>query len=1458
MAFMALWMGEVSGQCTVNLTAGMLKQTKCEGIFIETITFALGTSIDDETTTGLPSWLTKSFTGGAEYSLTQNTNAPVGSYNIKIVFKGIGCADVTKEVEIEVNPIPTATATAAPNPICTGSTLNLGSTGAGLGTYAWSGPAGFTSNLQNPTRANITIAHAGVYSVIVTSTTGCKDTATVNVQVNQKPTATAAADPNPICTGSTLNLSSTGAGLGTYAWSGPAGFTSNLQNPTRANITVAHAGVYSVIVTSTTGCKDTATVNVIVNPIGSPGCACSIQNNDITQNIPPIFCGAQSVIIIGQSASPIGTYKWLHKIGTGNYMVAQAPNNLKDYTTAILAIGEHKFKRVYSITGVGACADTSNEVSITINELPNASIAITEVSGTPNDGTICKGSSAKLTASGGITYQWDNNLGTGPTKDISPSVTTTYKVTVTNSGGCTSTATVTINVTNLPNASIDVTEGSGTPNDGTICKGSSAKLTASGGTSYQWDNNLGTGPTKDVTPSVTTTYKVTVTGTGGCTSTATVIINVNDLPNASIAITEGSGAPNDGTICKGSSVKLTASGGNSYQWDNNLGTGPSKDVSPALTTTYMVAVTNTGGCTSIASTTINVSAPPNAPQAEINQTLCFDNAFHTPVANPPAGATLLWYENQSGGTPIQVPQFKDPNTYTVYVSSFEGSCESARMPIVFVINPSPIVKALVNDNSVCINETIDLEATFTQNGSSTAPTSWNWSGPNSFSNTSRNPQPFQAININQSGTYNVTVTDNNNCTNTASLNVSVNLLPDLSDDKFSTINVDCFGNSTGQITLSLANSDFSFVWANQVITIPDTDNSIGSLSAGIYNVKVTNKNTMCFSEKLNILITEPTELTSGLQSIESFCINSSVDINAKPNGGTAPYKYKWYRNDVLLPGQNEISLTVNTADTYKVEITDNNKCITSTACDVTQSNTVDVDFSASVIPIKDNTAFFCRGGNVTISGDKGNTYNYSWSTGETSPQITRSEPGALSLTLTDTKSGCTGTDTINVMQKDDPVFKYYNDTKSDMGTADDFCDGEFKTVRLDPPLSPPSRTYMWNDGMIVDARSLSQGEYSVQAKDGDGCVFSKPLTINAYPSPELRLVYQGNPNIDINNIADCIESVPSRLRSTTAIVVNNILWHIEFSGSLTLEDFIMDTAVNNVDFIIPIIDTSFNKMKILITVEDNTNNHCISSEEFNFDIIKNTNLQIQDATQLCDVILIKKSFTVKNVENIEGNSIEISDHIYYVNGISNFYVIDNESQCPYVQKISNKLNNIPVIDITQIENIAVDSCGPYLLSFEKNGYCYTWIDIITEEIKIQNGKNSFFKIDGIGDQNRYVAIGRPCVNPCEGSDSTIISTRSNDSSGDIGCYNGSERKQISVWPNPNNGHMNVRFTGFETGTETLIIHDIVGRNVYRLPITLIGNAEGVNIDLPDLPPGVYVASLYNGSTAVHTKFIIAK
>ena len=250
-------------------------------------------------------------------------------------------------------------------------------------------------------------------------------------------------------------------------------------------------------------------------------------------------------------------------------------------------------------TALNGCKD-SIDITIDVNPLP-----VLNVIGTNN---ICEGESTTLLVSGANSYIWTPstslNASVGNLVLASPSTSQTYIITGTDINQCVGTISYSVSVLPAPNISVIATED-------TICIGNSSNLTAIGASSYIWNPssslNVSTSPVVSATPTTTTTYSVLGTDANNCSSTSSIIINVNPLPvlNAN---------PNSSTICEGDSVVITASGAQDFIWSPALGLntsiGNSVVASPNITTDYTITGTDTNGCLDVMSSTVNVNPKP--------------------------------------------------------------------------------------------------------------------------------------------------------------------------------------------------------------------------------------------------------------------------------------------------------------------------------------------------------------------------------------------------------------------------------------------------------------------------------------------------------------------------------------------------------------------------------------------------------------------------------------------------------------------------------------------------------------------------------------------------------------------------------------------------------------------------------------------------------------------------------
>ena len=244
-------------------------------------------------------------------SITNATTARSGTYSVTAVVAG--CSSIAGTTDVTVNPHPASPVAGSNSPVCEGATINLTASDIPGATYSWTGPNGFTSTDQNPTLPGASSTMAGNYSVTVT-VDGCASLpATTNVVVNPIPSAPVAGSNSPVCEGGTINLTANTISGATYTWTGPAGFTSSLQNPTITGATTTMAGTYSVTV-SVSGCTSSAgTTTIVVNPL--PAAPIAGSNS-------PVCAGAT----INLTASNISgaTYfmewpKWLYQFGSKSF-----------------------------------------------------------------------------------------------------------------------------------------------------------------------------------------------------------------------------------------------------------------------------------------------------------------------------------------------------------------------------------------------------------------------------------------------------------------------------------------------------------------------------------------------------------------------------------------------------------------------------------------------------------------------------------------------------------------------------------------------------------------------------------------------------------------------------------------------------------------------------------------------------------------------------------------------------------------------------------------------------------------------------------------------------------------------------------------------------------------------------------------------------------------------------------
>lgn len=428
----------------------------------------------------------------------------------------------------------------------------------------------------------------------------------------------------------------------------------------------------------------------------------------------------------------------------------------------------------------------------------------------------------------------------------------------------------------------------------TVCDGDQVTLTGSGATTYVWSSG-GTAAVEIVNPSTTTTYTVLGNDPNGCSGSTTVTVNVNALPNINVTAASG-------LICEGSADTLTASGGVSYAWSSG-GTTATEIVMPTTNTTYTVTGTDANGCTSTSAITVNVNPSPAITALTLDTTVC-DGSAATLIAD--GGLSYLWNNNNTNDTIVVNPI--GTTTYTVTGTDANGCSNTATVTV--LTNALP---------------TVDLGSDVNQCGSSATLDA----GPAGVTYVWSSGGTAQTEVVTADGSYNVTVTDVNGCSNSDTINVTLLANP--------VVNLGNDGSVCGNVVLDAQNQGSTYIW---------NDNSSGQTlnvtTSGTYYVTVINSDGCTSSDTIALTVNANPTTTASASSTTVCLDDANVTLSGTPAGGT-------FSGPGVSGNSFDPSIGIG-AQTVVYTFTDNNGC--------TGTSTVVVNVNACVGIAENATSSF--------------------------------------------------------------------------------------------------------------------------------------------------------------------------------------------------------------------------------------------------------------------------------------------------------------------------------------------------------------------------------------------------------------------------------------------------------------------------------------------------------------------
>jgi gliding motility-associated-like protein len=968
-------------------------------------------------------------------------------YSVTAIF---GACVSHDSIWVEVRPKPLVQIH-GDSDICVGEATFLQASGAA--TYQWS--TGDTLSFINVSPSSST-----VYSV-TGFLNGCSNSASIQVNVHLPPNVQITPNSS-ICYGDSITLQASGALY--YLWSTGATSSSITVSPTSSEmyyltasddycqvfdsvqvtvkpLPVVNLGPDTLIcpgdgIWLNAGLADSYTwstgqtsSSIYVTPSSSTnysvtatsnGCSASDEIQIGVKILPPItithdttLCHSETVLL---EVSGGDHYLW--NTGDTTTQIQVTPTSTTTYFVQVIVNGCTVWK----------------SVTITILNLPQFSVA--------GPTQICEGNAATLTATGASSYAWSTGETTSSIT-VSPMSTTTYHITAYD-GGCSATADFTVQVNPIPQVSLG--------NDTTICPNNVVILDAGLADSYQWNTGQ-TSATISVSPSTSTYYEVTIT-INGCQGSDGVWVNVYALPPMTVS--------NDTSICAGSTLTLSASGGDSYHWS----TGENAStivVSPLSSTTFYVTITS-GICPRVDSVHVQVNPLPNLSEDSVH--VCEGNDV---ILDPGLWNAYLW--NNGDTAPIQTFQPSQDTSVWVSVTNAYGCSAEKHYFIDVVQRPILTLQPLYN---ACEGSNLTICAT--------GADSYTWS----------NGMVGFCITLTPASSFYLYVTGTKDgCSSLDSTYISfhpsivVNLPQQVLMIEGDTVLL-C-GDIAGDSLASLAWSDGSSI-------LPETDTCINISPSTTTTFYLTAYSTSgCMGEDSTIVYVFPPGIYANLMHDTTICSGDSLQLWVNVYLSSSPnLHYQWVPAEGLSNDAIPNPLWyATTSRWFHVTITDDEGHVYNDSVFITV-------IKRPTVYLGNDTAV-CQGA-VLMFGDINMGYHL-WNTGDTTDSIQITANQSMWVSLLVNNQGCISKDSVYVNVIVPPSF--------DVGPDREICQGDSIAI----PVYFTNQIYSTKEVGIMYIKPT--GDTTIYYYlFWNGCPVSDELHVVVHPRPVFELISSTSTYLD--------------------------------------------------------------------------------------------------------------------------------------------------------------------------------------------------------------------------------------------------------------------------------------------------------------------------------------------------------
>ncbi|MBI1223350.1 MAG: PKD domain-containing protein [Bacteroidetes bacterium] len=550
---------------------------------------------------------------------------------------------------------------------------------------------------------------------------------------------------------------------------------------------------------------------------------------------------------------------------------------------------------------------------------------------------------------------------------------------------------------------------------------------------------------------------------------------------------------NTGPYCEGDSIRLSASGANSYLWS-----GPSSFSStqqnPAHSSgglsgwqTYSLTMTGAAGCEVLDSTRVFVGLIPGASvDTSSGTTLCSGDSIRL-KANNSSGYTLQWLKNGSAisGKTDSILYVSSTGSYAVVFSDTLCSDTSQSVSIQLISRPVSAFVLSGND-SICSGDQVDIAASL-----GSYDYQWMKNGAAISGATD------STYTVSSGGSYQLIMHQGGLCTDTSSA-TSITIVSHPGATISASDSSICLGDTIVLHSSGSGINSYSWQKDRAVISGAGAD-SLEVTASGAYRLVVENA-FGCADTTYPITISTiaPPTVSLSLSGDTTFCDYDNVTLSVPNTSGTS---YSWYRNGSPI-GNSSISATVNLSGIYKVI------AFLGVCRDTSREVNVQVN-STTQVNLNITSANLCDGDSVMLASIALGTVSYQWqkdgaNIGETGSSIFVQDSSFYHVIVTN-NNGCMDTSlNFKAHVYEVPMAGFFV-------TNDSLCQGgNLFVLNNTSNIGSGSLSYHWDFGdgtsssSNVPVKSYSSfGAYTIQliATGPNSCMDTATLPVWVFADP---------------------------------------------------------------------------------------------------------------------------------------------------------------------------------------------------------------------------------------------------------------------------------------------------------------------------------------------------------------------